>query len=140
MRALALCCTLVACASFEPARPPPERLAGCWINRDAGVSTMRWLPAQERAGALAGHALVYGQAGVRSSAHYTLEPSQAGWSLCELDAAGAAARCWEVAEGQSGSLEGGRAFIDASGDRLRISVLGDGPEMLIFQGRRDGCD
>jgi hypothetical protein len=48
-------------------------------------------------------------------------------------------RCWRVAEGDGGSLEGGRAFIDAHGDRLRITVLGDGPEHLIFYGRRQGC-
>jgi hypothetical protein len=45
-----------------------------------------------------------------------------------------------VAQGESGSLEGGRAFIDAFSDRLRISVVGDGDERTIFQGRRDGCD
>jgi hypothetical protein len=77
---------------------------------------------------------------VTSRARYSLEPSDAGWSLCELDAAGAATRCWQVAEGEGGPLEGGRAFIDAHGDRLRISVIGDGPEQLIFSGRRSGCD
>jgi hypothetical protein len=45
-----------------------------------------------------------------------------------------------VARGEGGSLEGGRAFIDTHGERLRIAVVGDGPERVIFQGRRDGCD
>jgi hypothetical protein len=115
-------------------------LAGCWINREAAAMTMRWLPDRERAGVLLGSRVVYGQAGVARSTRYALEPSEAGWSLCELDSAGAATRCWQVAQGQGGSLEGGRAFIDAHGDRLRITIIGDGPEQTIFYGQRDGCD
>lgn len=139
MRAIVLCCALFACATVDT-RPPPERLAGCWINRDAGPTTMRWLPSGDQSGALEGARLVYGGAGVRSRTRYTLQSSEVGWSLCELDGSGAATRCWQVAMGEGGSLQGGRAFIDASGDRLHISVLGDGPEFLIFHGRRDGCD
>lgn len=130
---------LAACATTVADRPPPERVAGCWINRDAGASTMRWLPDRSRPEALAGSLVVYGQTGVASNRRFSLEPSGDGWSLCELDA-GAATRCWQVAQGQGGSLEGGRVFIDAHGDRLRIAVIGDGPEQVIFHGRRDGCD
>jgi len=140
MRAIALCCALAACASFEPSAAPPERVAGCWINREVVATTMRWRRHPERSGVVTGAKLVYGAAGVRSSARYTLEPSETGWSLCELDTSGAASQCWDVAQGLGGSLEGGRAFIDANGDQLRISVLGDGPERIIFHGRRDGCD
>ena len=89
---------------------------------------------------VAGSRIDYGQAGGARSTRYTLEPSDAGWSMCELDASGAATRCWQVAEGEGGSLEGGRAFIDTHGDRLRITVIGDGPDQTIFYGRRDGCD
>jgi hypothetical protein len=60
--------------------------------------------------------------------------------VCELDAEGAATKCWIVARGAGGSLEGGRVFIDTHGERLRITVAGDGPERVIFQGNRDGCD
>jgi hypothetical protein len=137
--ALAAILVLAACATSAEEKPPPERVAGCWINRDAGASTMRWLPDRARPGVLAGSLIVYGQTGVTSSSRYSLEPSGDGWSLCEIDA-GAATRCWQVAQGQGGSLEGGRVFIDAHGDRLRIAVIGDGPEMVIFHGRRDGCD
>lgn len=140
MRVAAACLLLAACATVGPPKPPPERLAGCWINRDAAAVTMRWLPHRERPGVLTGSRLVYGQTGVSSHTRYALEPSEQGWSLCELDSAGAASRCWQVAEGEGGSLEGGRVFIDAHGDRLRIAVLGDGPEQVIFHGRRDGCD
>ncbi|HYD88482.1 MAG TPA: hypothetical protein VEA80_13485 [Vitreimonas sp.] len=139
-RAVAACVFLSACATAAEVRPPAERVAGCWINRDAGAVTMRWLPAQDRPGVMTGSRIIYGQTGVSSSTRYTLEPSEAGASLCELGAEGAATRCWAVAQGEGGSLEGGRAFIDAHGDRLRITVIGDGPEQTIFQGRRDGCD
>jgi hypothetical protein len=137
--AVAAALLLAACATTDTARPPPERVAGCWINRDARATTMRWLPDRERPNVLSGSLIVYGQTGVASSRRYALEPSGDGWSLCELQA-GAATRCWQVAQGEGGSLEGGRAFIDAHGDRLRIAVIGDGPEQVIFHGRRDGCD
>ena len=140
MRAAVACLVLVACATGSGStRSPAEQVAGCWINRDAGAVTMRWLPDRNRPGVLAGSRIVYGQTGVASSRRYSLEPSETGWSLCEL-AAGAATRCWQVAQGEGGSLEGGRVFIDAHGDRLHIAVIGDGPEQVIFQGRRDGCD
>lgn len=140
MRTLIACLLLSACVTSAPASPP-ERVAGCWINRDVGAVTMRWLLERARPGVLAGVRTVYGQAGVTSSMRYALEPSGQGWSLCELDAeAAAATRCWQVAEGEGGSLDGGRAFIDTHGDSLRISVLGLGAEQVIFQGRRDGCD
>jgi hypothetical protein len=45
-----------------------------------------------------------------------------------------------VATGNSGSLEGGRAFIDIHRDRLRIAILDGRVERVIFQGARDGCD
>jgi len=102
---------------------------------------MRWLPNASRPGALSGARLAYRQVGAPQATRFSLEPSDAGWSLCELDAQGAAAtRCWAVAQGEGGSLEGGRAFIDRHGDRLRITIVGDGPERTLFHGRRDGCD
>lgn len=142
MKAAALVCLmLAACATAGSSRTPAERVAGCWINRDVGVTTMRWLPHAERSGVLSGAKLVYRQTGAPQSTRFTLEPSDAGWSLCALDAqAAAATQCWQVAQGDEGSLEGGRAFIDAHGDRLRIAVIDDGGEQLVFQGRRDGCD
>jgi len=140
MRAVVACLLLAACATSASSRTPAERLAGCWINRDASAVTMRWLPHRERPGVLAGSRIVYGQVGVTSSTRYTLEPSDQGSSLCELGADGAATRCWVVAEGEGGSLEGGVAFIDAHADRLRITIIGDGPDRTIFHGRRDGCD
>ncbi|MGD9965136.1 MAG: hypothetical protein AB7T59_01300 [Hyphomonadaceae bacterium] len=138
--AAALFLFLAGCASTAPDRPPNERIRGCWINRDVGATTMRWLPDRARPEVLAGSRQVYRQTGAPQVTRYTLEPSDEGFSFCELDAAGAATKCWRVAEGQSGSLEGGRVFIDTHGERLRISLLGDGPERTIFQGRRDGCD
>lgn len=138
----AVACVLLAaaCASAPPGRMPAEQLRGCWINRDAGATTMRWLPDRARPDVLSGVRHVYRQSGSPTVTRYTLEPSEQGASMCELDAAGAATRCWQVARGESGTLEGGRVFIDTHGERLRITVAGDGPERTIFQGRRDGCD
>lgn len=138
MRIVLACALLAACAT-APA-PPPQRLAGCWANRDVGAVTMRWYADTSRPGALRGAKLEYRQAGPPVRTAYALEPSEVGWSFCELGVDGAATRCWRVAQGESGSLDGGRVFIDAHGDRLRIAVVGDGPELVVFHGRRDGCD
>jgi hypothetical protein len=141
MRALIAAAVLAGCATPCPAPTPAERVAGCWINRDAGAVTMRWLPDRAHPNVLVGAKTSYGIAGANNNAHYTLAQTEAGWNFCELRPAGAGeAQCWRVAEGQEGPLDGGRAFIDAHGDGLRISVLGAGEERLIFQGRRDGCD
>lgn len=131
---------VVACATVPQTGSPVEQVRGCWINRDVGATTMRWLPDRTRPDVLSGARLQYRQTGAPVSTRYTLEPSAEGHSLCELDAQGAATRCWRVARGEGGTLEGGRAFIDSHGERLRISVVGDGPERIIFQGNRDGCD
>jgi hypothetical protein len=140
-RVIAACLLLGACATTASTAAPPERLAGCWVNRDTlAAVTMRWLPHRERPGVLSGSRIDYSQAGGARSTRYTLEPSEVGWSMCELDSAGAATRCWQVAEGEGGSLEGGRVFIDTHGDRLRITIIGDGPDRIVFHGRRDGCD
>jgi hypothetical protein len=139
MRAVLASLLVAACATAASDRTPPERVVGCWINRDVGASTMRWSPDREHEGVLIGSRITYGQTGVASARRYSLQPSEEGWSLCELEA-GVATRCWQVAQGEGGSLEGGRAFIDAHGDRLRIAVVGDGPERVIFYGQRDGCD
>ncbi|MEZ5960820.1 MAG: hypothetical protein R3C30_10415 [Hyphomonadaceae bacterium] len=139
-RAAASLLFVAACATTASNLSPPEQLRGCWINRDVGATTMRWLPDRERPDVLAGSRLVYRQAGAPVSTRFTLEPSEQGHSVCELGADGAATRCWRVARGEGGSLEGGRVFIDSHGERLRITVVGDGPERTIFQGRRDGCD
>ena len=139
-RAVASLLFVAACASTASTVSPMEQVRGCWINRDVGATTMRWLPDRNRPDVLAGAKLIYRQVGQPVSTRFTLEPSEQGHSLCELGADGAATQCWRVARGEGGSLEGGRAFIDSHGERLRIAVVGDGPERMIFQGRRDGCD
>jgi len=139
MRALFALLLTAACATTL-AGEPGERVAGCWIARDAsgGATTMRWLPDQQRPGALRGDKLVYAAGGATQNETYRLEPNAAGWTLCQIEAAGE--RCWQVAHGDEGSLEGGRAFIDEHEERLRITVVGDGQDRVIFQGARDGCD
>ncbi|HVK81715.1 MAG TPA: hypothetical protein VM915_14000 [Verrucomicrobiae bacterium] len=141
MKRLLACLALAACATPQISSPP-ERVAGCWIARNSTISTttMRWLPDRERPGVLLGDKLEYRASGDPISTRYSLEQSDAGHALCALDRANHATACWVVAQGQDGSLEGGRAFIDAYADRLRISIVGDGAERTIFQGRRDGCD
>jgi hypothetical protein len=135
MKRASLCfgLALAACAT---AAPPPERVAGCWIDRDAGV-TMRWFADDAAPSALVGDWLRYQDDGVPVSMSFRLEPSDTGWRLCSTTGD---ATCWRVAQGEGGSLEGGRAFIDGDGARLRIAILGDGDERVIFDGRRDGCD
>ena len=130
MRSLAACLALAACAT-APEPPPGARLQGCWINRQAG-QTMRWIPPPDQPGVLNGVRLG------AEVARFVLRPSDQGWRFCELSAD--SERCWVVAEGRDGSLEGGRVFVDGHGERLRIEIVGDGASRVIFQGRRDGCD
>ena len=135
MRALAALLLLAACATTQAT--PPERLAGCWIERSnlGGAETMRWLP--DGSGGLRGDLLRYGTSGVTGRESYTLRAQAAGFALCQT---GANETCWSVAQGDGGSLEGGRAFIDSYGESLRISVVDSRGQRVIFQGRRDGCD
>jgi hypothetical protein len=140
MRAL-LAAVLVASCATTVVPPPPERLEGCWIDRKADntATTMRWLADLENPGALRGERMTYTAAGVGADrGSYTLRPEGEGWTFCQ--AYDPAPRCWVVAEGESGSLEGGRVFIDAAYDRLRISIFDNSSERIIFQGERDGCD
>lgn len=135
MRAFVACLLVAACATLPT---PDERVRGCWIDRDDfSTVTMRWLPDREAPGALQGDWLEYRRNGETQPREYALEPRGEGWALC-LRGGGAA--CWQVAQGDGGSLEGGRAFIDAGRDRLRIAVHSGGREEVIFEGRRDGCD
>lgn len=142
MRSLFAAFFVAACATAPNSGTPSERVAGCWIDRNADRTTitMRWLPDAEHPGALRGDLLRYGPTGaVGRGETLRLEQRGEGWSLCEVsDDAGA---CWQVAEGEGGSLEGGRAFIDAHGDRMRIAVVDpSGGERVIYHGSRDGCD
>lgn len=138
MRVLLALLLTAACATVS-AETPATRVAGCWIARDAtsGATTMRWLPDAARPGALRGDKLIYADGGTQNET-YRLEPNGDVWSLCQIESAGE--RCWRVAEGQEGSLEGGRAFIDVHREGLRISIMGDGADRVVFQGARDGCD
>lgn len=132
MRAVFALLFLASCATVQA---PPERLSGCWINRaDAGgASAMRWLPDVE--GGLRGEL----SASTGGSEAYVLRQRADGWALCQI-ADGGQEPCWKVAQGAGGSLEGGRAFIDGDGERLRIAIVSESEERLIFQGARDGCD
>lgn len=139
-RSLALLLFVAACATTAQVTPA-QRAAGCWIDRPDGgpVTTMRWLPDAERPGALHGAKLVYADDTASANEAYILEERAGAWTMCQLEPAGE--RCWLVAQGESGSLEGGRAFIDLLGSRLRVSVMDVvGGERVVFQGDRDGCD
>jgi hypothetical protein len=139
MKAFLALIFVAACATTA-AETPAARVAGCWIARDGagGATTMRWLRDPARAGALLGDKLVYRAGGATQSQRYRLEPRGADWALCQIEAAGE--RCWRVAEDEEGSLDGGRAFLDAHRENLRISIVGDGADRVVFQGARDGCD
>ena len=138
MRALVALVALASCATTPPLAPD-ERVAGCWIARGDGgdAVTMRWLPGA--AGEVNGDLLRYTSAGAGGRESYVLRQTAIAWTLCETTEGGAGA-CWAVAQAESGSLEGGRAFSDAHGERLRIAILDGGGERVLFQGRRDGCD
>jgi len=138
MRVLVALVLLASCATAPPTTPS-ERVAGCWIARGEGgdAVTMRWLPGP--AGTLNGDLLRYTSAGASGREAYVLREGAGAWTLCETTE-GSAGACWTVAQSESGSLEGGRAFIDAHGDRLRIAILDGGGERVLFQGNRDGCD
>jgi hypothetical protein len=138
MRAAVLSLLLVL-AGCVTASAPNERVAGCWISRDGETTTtMRWLPNRDGGDTLRGDRLIYAPNAEPRATSYTLGPGPNGVAFCTT---GDTARCWRVAAGASGSLQGGRAFIDAHGERLRISVVNDtGGERVVFNGRRDGCD
>jgi hypothetical protein len=140
MRPLFATLLLLAACATAPDRTPEQRVAGCWIDRNpsGAVTTMRWLGHPQRTGALRGAKVNYGVSGPAVREEYVLEQRIGAWTLCQVEADGE--RCWQVAQGESGSLEGGRAFIDAFSDRLRISVVDASGEREIYQGRRDGCD
>jgi len=140
MRAFVALVLVAACATTAAGAGAAERVRGCWIERDeaGGAVTMRWLPDQTRPGALRGDKLGYGAGGAVHNETYRLEPHGETSSLCQVLAEGE--RCWVVASGEGGSLEGGRAFIDVHQERLRISVIGDGPDRIVYEGNRDGCD
>jgi hypothetical protein len=96
---------------------------------------MHWREA-DATGAVQGTKTTFGIGGANSVEHFSLEGADSGWRLCRTDGD---AHCWDVAQGEGGSLAGGRAFIDRSGDSLRIAVIGDGSERVIFQGVREAC-
>jgi hypothetical protein len=140
MRSLAAAAALLLAACATTANEPPGQLHGCWIERAARseTATMRWFPDPNRPEVLVGNYLAYPGAGPTFSRTYTLMPGEPP-QFCHVPAAGEE-RCWQVAEGSSGSLEGGRAFIDIHGERMRIAILDGSVERVIFQGARDGCD
>jgi hypothetical protein len=130
---------LAGCATTSA---PPDRIEGCWIGRTprGETTTMRWLPDSAQPGVLMGHYLSYASNEAQGQRTYKLVPGGDGeFQFCYLAAADDE-RCWAVARGSSGSLEGGRAFIDVHGERLRISIHDGAVERVVFQGNRDGCD
>lgn len=131
------CVLLAACATGSVASPA-QRLAGCWINRDAGAARMRWSQTPDGNGVYHGSKTSFGIAGGNTTERYVLAGADGAWRLCRVEDVDVS-NCWSVAQGEGGSLTGGRAFIDAGGDNLRIAVIGEGPERLIFQGRREAC-
>lgn len=67
---------------------------------------------------------------------YTLANTASGWALCTAEGGS----CWSVEQARSGSLQGGRAFIDGYGEHVQLVVVReDGGEALRFEGRRAAC-
>ncbi len=101
---------------------------------------MRWQPDPGRTGVMHGARTDLAAAGAAHIGRFTLAQEGEGWRLCRIEDDSEAGQCWAVAEGEGGSLEGGRAFIDNHRNRLRITIIGAGPTQTIFQGRRVNCD
>jgi hypothetical protein len=138
MRSFAAATLLLAACATVPDEPS-ERVAGCWIERsDRGAVTMRWLADPSRPDVLVGEYLTYPTSGTQMARTYTLTRAEP-WTFCHVPAGGDQ-RCWQVAQGSSGSLEGGRVFIDVHRERLRIAIADGSIERVVFQGERDGCD
>lgn len=139
MKAGLLALLLAACATTPPP-PPNERVAGCWIARNAAeTTTMRWLPDHAGTGVFRGDLLVYAPNADPRGTTYSLATLNQSWTLCDNSVSGAPT-CWGVAEGREGPLGHGLAFIDQHRERLRIAVLDPAGERVIFDGQRDGCD
>ena len=136
MRFAALALLLSACATSQ-ALSPPERVLGCWVERSELVTTtLNW-----SAGAEAGR--VSGQLTTRNARETVSLPlrlsgdEQNGWQVCGIPARDS---CFVVAQGASGSLEGGRAFIDRYGERLHLSIVdGNGGDLVRFVGESAAC-
>src|SRR6185295_19540754 len=71
MRALIACVLLAACATGSTLSPA-QRLAGCWINRDAGAARMRWSESPDSEGAFLGSKTSFGIAGANTTERYSL--------------------------------------------------------------------
>lgn len=97
---------------------------------------MRWLRDSQRPGALNGDMLVYAPSGATQSARYRLEPRGGSWALCET----AAERCWQVGQRSEAARGAAHALIETQPEFLRISVVGEGANRIVFEGARDGCD
>ncbi|MEQ1619278.1 MAG: hypothetical protein ABL883_13155 [Terricaulis sp.] len=135
MRTIIACLAMAACAA-TPTATPAERLAGCWLAPPPAAALMRWAPDSARPGVMLG---VRNDPRGGEPTRFRLALGERGVELCELVSDGADPQCWAVAEGEGGSLEGGRAFIDRHGDRLTIEILGGGPSRLVFQGHQRRC-
>jgi hypothetical protein len=102
---------------------------------------MRWRQG-ETPELFVGELIEYRAGGANRRSRYSLAPEGAGWKLCEtIGEANGEGACWAVAESETGSLDGGRAFIDRYRDRLHVAVVGaDGRHVLRFTGQREICD
>lgn len=137
MRALVLAFLLAGCLTSTNARlDPGQRVAGCWLGRTPdGVATMRWSADASVAGQLNGERTL--SSSNAAPVRYTLGPRDQGWQFCQIGEGG---QCWAVAQGQSGTLEGGRAFIDRYRLRLRIGIVDpEGRERQVFDGMNQRC-
>lgn len=135
MRMTFACLALAACA-IAPAPTPAARLVGCWVAQRPITLVMDWAPDPAQPEVMIG---VRSDPARGESTRFSLAPSDQGPVFCELGPSDANQRCWGVAEGEGGSLEGGRAFIDRHGERLTIEILGASPSLIVFQGHSRRC-
>lgn len=142
LRAALAALLAAACASASAPDAVPQALRGCWIERrGADTITMRWFPAEH--GDWRGDLLHYAPDADPEPQVFRIvaaagEREQWGWALCP-EAHPTDPPCRALSFGGVG-LDVVGAEIRVTGDALRLALVDSGQRLLLFDGRRDGCD
>lgn len=136
---------MTACATAAAVRPDASALRGCWIERkgDAGefVTTQRW---SARGDVWQGVQLFYAPGVAPDPATgWELRPEGDGYRLCQIEFAMASGPpCFRAFFGPGRVIDDETewAELDVDPEHLRIAYVTSGQRVILFDGRRDGCD